>query len=100
MDGPAPTFFRRRDLWRGKADGVPGVRRLWQGVFVISTTGIIPEDLMDPRLKADVIRWLTAQPYDGYFKRRLLEGWAITVGVRVRGRDFALVVASGIDYQG
>lgn len=65
---------------------------------MISPTGIIPESLMAPNKKADVIRWLTAQPYEGNFKRRLLEGWAITVGVRVRGHDFALVEASGLDY--
>lgn len=67
---------------------------------MISPTGIIPEELMDPSRKVDVINWLLAQPYEGNFKRRLLEGWAITVGLRVRGRDFQLVEASGLDYAG
>ncbi|MGH9402856.1 MAG: hypothetical protein ACRD2P_12200 [Terriglobia bacterium] len=65
---------------------------------MISPTGIIPEELMDPARKADVLRWLTAQPYEGNFKRRLLEGWALTVGIRVRGVEFSMVEASGIDY--
>lgn len=54
---------------------------------------------MTPQSKEDVLRWLTAQPYEGNFKRRLLEGWAMTVGVRVRGFEFARVETSGIDYR-
>ena len=64
---------------------------------MISTTGIIPEELMYPEYKQRVVQWLIVQPYPGYFKRRLLEGWAITVGVRVRPVDFTRVVESGID---
>jgi len=64
---------------------------------VISPTGIIPEELMHPERKVDVVNWLIASPYEGFFKRRLLEGWAVTVGVRVRPVDFDRVVASGID---
>lgn len=65
---------------------------------MISTTGIIPEDLMFPQRKADVIRFLTAQPYPSEFKRRLLEGWALTVGLRLRSREFHLVESSGVDW--
>jgi len=64
---------------------------------MISTTGIIPESLMFPSRKRDVINFLLAQPYPGNFKRRLLEGWAITVGLRVRARDYQLLDASGVD---
>ncbi len=62
-----------------------------------SPTGIIPEDLMYPQKKKEVISFLLAQPYNGDFKRRLLEGWAVTVGLRLRGADFRRVEASGID---
>jgi len=62
-----------------------------------SPTGIIPEDLMYPERKQEVLRFLIAQPYSGDFKRRLLEGWALTVGIRLRGRDFHLVEVSGFD---
>ena len=62
-----------------------------------SPTGIIPEDLMFPAKKKDVIAFLLAQPYTGDFKRRLLEGWALTVGLRIRGYDYGRVFRSGID---
>jgi hypothetical protein len=63
-----------------------------------STTGIIPEELHFPQKKKEVIAFLLAQPYTGDFKRRLLEGWAVTVGLRLRGNDYARVERSGIDY--
>lgn len=62
-----------------------------------SPTGIIPESLMYPEKKAEVVQFLQAQPLPGDFKRRLLEGWAITVGIRVRSREYNLVAASGFD---
>lgn len=65
-----------------------------------SPTGIIPEELMFPGKRSEVIRFLLAQPYPGDFKRRLLEGWAITVGIRLRGRDYAAVERSGVDLPG
>ena len=64
-------------------------------ILFISTTGIIPESLMDWHKKQEVIAWLQAQPYPGSFKRRLLEGWAISVGIKVRPREYELVEASG-----
>jgi hypothetical protein len=64
---------------------------------VESPTGIIPEELMYREKKAEVVQFLLAQPLPGDLKRRLLEGWAITVGIRVRSRDFHLVHASGFD---
>jgi hypothetical protein len=62
-----------------------------------SPTGIIPEELMYREKKAEVVRFLIAQPLPGDLKRRLLEGWCLTVGIRARSRDFNLVHASGFD---
>lgn len=62
-----------------------------------SPTGIIPEHLMYPEKKQEVLRFLIAQPYPADFKRRLLEGWCLTVGVRCRSRDFRVVESSGFD---
>lgn len=65
-------------------------------ILFISTTGIIPEALMDWHKKQEVIAWLQGQPYPGEFKRRLLEGWAVSVGIRVRPREYDLVEKSGV----
>jgi hypothetical protein len=62
-----------------------------------SPTGMIPEELLYREKKAEVISFLTRQPWPGDLKRRLLEGYAITVGIRIRSRDFQLVEASGYD---
>lgn len=52
---------------------------------------------MFPQRLKDVVNWLIAQPLPSYNKRRLLEGWAITVGVRVRSRYYHLVEFSGVE---
>lgn len=62
-----------------------------------SPTGIIPEELMHPEKRVEVVRFLQAQPYPSDFKRRLLEGWALTVGVRAPARDYRAVEKSGVD---
>jgi hypothetical protein len=62
-----------------------------------SPTGIIPEELMYPAKKQEVLAFLMAQPYPGDFKRRLLEGWALTVGLRLPSRDFRAVERTGFD---
>jgi len=62
-----------------------------------SPTGIIPEDLMFPQKKKEVITFLLSAPYTGDYKRRLLEGWAVTVGLRLRSADYSRVEKSGID---
>jgi len=49
--------------------------------------------------KRDVINFLLAAAYPSEFKRRLLEGYALTVGLRIPAREFHLVEASGVDYQ-
>jgi len=65
-----------------------------------SPTGIIPDELMSRRKKREVKAWLAAQPFTGDYKRRLLEGWQIWVGIRLHGRDFQDVQATGIDQPG
>jgi hypothetical protein len=63
---------------------------------MISPTGYIPEELMYPQRKQDVINFLIAQPWPGQMKRRILEGWCVCVGVRVRPREYYLVDASDV----
>jgi hypothetical protein len=62
-----------------------------------SPTGIIPENLMFPWAKDKVISFLIAQPLPSANKRRLLAGWANTVGVWPTPLDYHQVVFSGID---
>jgi hypothetical protein len=64
---------------------------------VESTTGIIPESLMYPEKKAEVISFLISQPLPSWTKRKLLVGWAVTVGVFLGAIDYHQVVASGTD---
>lgn len=62
-----------------------------------SPTGIIPESLMYPQKKAEVVAHLQSLPLPGDLKRRLLEGWAITVGVRCQSKDYRVLEQSGVD---
>jgi len=62
-----------------------------------STTGIIPEELMYPQYKMAVIAFLISQPLPSWTKRRLLEGWCMTVGVRCRSWHYHLLEVSGSD---
>lgn len=62
-----------------------------------SPTGLIPEELMFREKRMDVVRFLQAQPWPGDFKRRVLEGWCLTVGVRAPSRDYLAVERSGVD---
>lgn len=62
-----------------------------------SPTGIIPEDMMFAARKADVIAFIQAAPAEADFKRKLLLGWAITVGVRLNKHDYEKVDRTGID---
>ena len=62
-----------------------------------SPTGLIPEDLMYPQKRMDVVRFLMSQPWPGDYKRRVLEGWAITVGIKCPSRDYQAVERSGVD---
>lgn len=62
-----------------------------------SPTGIIPESLMYPQKKAEVIAWLISQPAPSWTKRNLLAGWSITVGCRCKSSEYHLVEVSGTD---
>jgi hypothetical protein len=64
-----------------------------------SPTGIIPEELMYPQKKAAVIRFLQAQPFNGDYKQKLLQGWAVTVGLRPTKAEYTAVRSTGIDEQ-
>lgn len=52
---------------------------------------------MYPGAKRAVIEFLKAQLLPGYVKRDLLKGWALTVGVKLKGRHVRAVEESGID---
>jgi hypothetical protein len=60
-------------------------------------TGIIPEAFFTRSAKKDVIEFLIAQPLPADCKRTYLLGWAMWVGVKLRGADYVKVEASGID---
>lgn len=62
-----------------------------------SPTGIIPESLMRPEKKADVIAWLVAGPAEAKWKKKMLLSWAQMVGVRLRKQDYDKVEGSAID---
>ncbi len=62
-----------------------------------SPTGIIPETLMYPEKLKEVVGFLQAQALPGDFKRKVLQGWAVTVGIRIRERDYKAVEKSGVD---
>jgi len=62
-----------------------------------STTGIIPEELMYPQRKKEVIAFLIALPLPSGIKSRLLEGWCMTVGVRCKSFEYHMVDVSGVD---
>lgn len=62
-----------------------------------SPTGIIPEELMFPARRQDVMTFLVNLPVDGDDKVSLLVGWAKTVGVTVNASQRDTVRQSGID---
>jgi hypothetical protein len=62
-----------------------------------STTGIIPEALMLPQKKRDVVDFLKKLPLESRVKRQLLLGWAQTVGMRIESRLYRELDASAID---
>jgi hypothetical protein len=63
----------------------------------MSPTGIIPEELMDPHKKKDVVNFLIVAPAEAKLKQQLLLGWAQEVGIRLRQRDYDAVTATAID---
>lgn len=62
-----------------------------------SPTLIIPEDLMYPSKKRDVLDFLLKAPAERKFKAQLLLGWAQEVGVHLRQRDYDFVQSSALD---
>jgi hypothetical protein len=62
-----------------------------------SPTGIIPEAMMNPYSRKQVVAWLITQPWPGHIKREVIFGWARTVGIRLLEREVDQVVASGIE---
>lgn len=66
---------------------------------MVSPTGIIPERLMYPEKKQDVLSYLESVPGHGRWKVEVLMGWAMTVGVRVRRFEQRQVERTGFDVQ-
>jgi hypothetical protein len=62
-----------------------------------SPTGIIPEALMYPQFKKEVIDFLITQPLPSWRKVSLLSGWCITVGVRCKSYEYHVLEVSGAD---
>lgn len=62
-----------------------------------SPTLIIPEELMHPSKKREVIDFLIKAPAEAKLKSSLLLGWAQEVGLRLRQRDYEAVNTSAID---
>jgi hypothetical protein len=52
---------------------------------------------MYPQRKPEVVAFLIAQPLPSWVKRRLLEGWCVTVGVRCSNIQYHVVEVSGVD---
>jgi hypothetical protein len=63
-----------------------------------SPTGIIPESLMFPAKRAEVVAFLAQLPVPGNDKVDLLVGWAKMVGVSVNSSTRRKVRFSGTDY--
>ena len=60
-------------------------------------TGVIPELYFNPQSKKQVLAYLREQPLPADTKRTLLLGWAMWVGVKLRGADYEMIERSGID---
>ena len=62
-----------------------------------SPTGIIPEELMDRKHKAEVLRLLRKLPIPGPEKEKIAQGWAVLVGTRLtKGEYNALYFSDGM----
>ena len=64
-----------------------------------SPTGIVPEALMNPGSKREVMAFLATLPVEGGVKVDLLVGWARMVGVSVNAAQRDMVRNTGVDYQ-
>ncbi len=66
----------------------------------MSPTGIIPEDLMFPAMRLQVMAFLMRLPLPGDDKLSLLLGWARMVGVSLNASQRNTVRRTGIDFAG
>jgi len=62
-----------------------------------SPTGVIPELLMFPGKKREVVDFLKKLPLESRLKRNLLLGWAQTVGMRIEQSLYRELEESAID---
>ena len=66
----------------------------------MSPTTVIPEELMHPSKKKEVLAFLITAPAEAKLKSQLLLGWAQEVGLLLRQRDYDAVTTSAIDRGG
>ena len=66
----------------------------------ISPTGIIPEELLFPAMRLQVMNFLMLLPIPGDDKLSLFIGWARMVGVTVNASQRNTVRRSGTDFAG
>ncbi len=66
----------------------------------MSPTGIIPEELLFPAMRLQVMAFLQLLPIPGDDKLSLFIGWARMVGVTVNASQRNTVRRSGIDFGG
>jgi hypothetical protein len=62
-----------------------------------SPTLIIPEGLMYPGKKKEVVAFLRDAPAERKLKAQLLLGWAQEVGIQLRQRDYLEVQSQALD---
>lgn len=62
---------------------------------MISPYTTLPPELVDASRQADTVNFITAQAWPGHFKRLVLVGWAVTVGVKVPQATYDAVEKSG-----
>ncbi len=62
-----------------------------------TATGIIPENLFEPRYKDTVIQMLSFAPMPGKMKARILKDWAKWTGVTLRAQELTQLERSGVE---
>lgn len=62
-----------------------------------SPTGVLPEYLMFPNKKREVVDYLKKLPLETKLKQNLLLGWAQTVGMRIERKLYRELEESAID---
>jgi hypothetical protein len=60
-----------------------------------SPTGLVPEELIQPGMKRQVLDYLLAQAWPGDFKVQVLYGWGNVTKTAISASDAAVVAASG-----